>query len=143
MAQEPVSGKKYDHSNKRIAAWAFAFVVTTMVVVDNSLLGEMHRGHSRPLADFIALIPGLAVLPAAVLRRWQLTADALLDLRKRTKIPYASIEDVRIVKSGRNGAKTFAIRAAGETHMLDILQGDAFAHDLETRIGGGKLPLSN
>jgi len=132
-----MSGTKYDHSNKKVAAGTLVFLGIVMAVMAADFVWHVQHDHSMPLPFFAALLLPVAPLIASLRPRWQLTPHALRDLRKRTEIPYASIQGVRVVKSSRSGAKVFAIQAAGKTHETKVLQGDAFAGELEAKLGGG------
>lgn len=127
----------YDHANKRAMIVAASMMIFAIVFSLALQIWGLHRGHPIPVVMTAPLILCLVPILVALKPRWQLTPEALLDLRKKTRVPYALIEDVRLIKSCRNGAKVFAISAAGQISKVDVLQGDAFAKDLGARIGAG------
>lgn len=139
MAKELVRGTKYDHSNRNVMVGALAVVGMMIAVISALFFWRMHHGRPMPVVDVIALCPLLAPLAVSLRPRWQLSPDALLDLRKKTQIPYTYIDNVRVIKSKRNGTKVFAIQAGGKTDTIDVLQGDAFADDLGRKIGAGRI----
>lgn len=123
----------YDHSLK--SAVTIASMVVAIAAIVSGVLHYRDEHGTVPWIPRIAFVVAIVIMYLMRRPRWQLNPDGLLDLLTKKRILFAAIENVRVVKSSDNGAKTFGILAAGKEHRIDVLQGDAFSNDLGKWIG--------
>jgi hypothetical protein len=144
MPKLVLEGPTYDHSWHTFMKVCFIFLCVCMATI-LAMLGYVafHDHQQISAVPMFPLAMSMPLLAIGLAPRWQLAADGLWDLRGKSKkkgalAPYSDIHSVRLLKTKKNGAKTFEIVTGKRTAKVDVLQGEAFESELRNRIGSDK-----